>query len=156
MKNNYIVKFATGITVLALLAGCNGGGPKEPGKYAETAKCLTEKGVVMYGAFWCPHCNSQKAAFGEAVQYITYQECDEKGENSDRLACLQAGVTSYPTWIFPGQGHLIGAQPIFALAKLANCEDTLPEEDKKLLEESALTTEIVSASSAITEENNPQ
>lgn len=110
----------------------------------------------MYGAFWCSHCSNQKAAFGDDVQYITYQECDDKGENGDHLACLQAGVTSYPTWIFPGQGNLVGEQPIFALAKLANCEDTLPDEDKQLLQESELTTEIVSSSAAVTEENNPQ
>jgi hypothetical protein len=28
------------------------------GKYDNFAKCLTEKGVEMYGASWCSHCQN--------------------------------------------------------------------------------------------------
>lgn len=144
--NTTTIKIISIIVGTALLAGCNSG-PKGPGKYAETAKCLTEKGVVLYGAFWCGHCASQKEMFGEDVQFLTYQECDDKGPDGNRKACIDAGVSSYPTWHFPGQGNLVGAQPIFVIAKLANCQDTLPEEDKILLEESEITTESVTSES---------
>jgi len=35
----------------------------KPGFYDEFAQCLTDKGVKMYGAYWCPHCQAQKALF---------------------------------------------------------------------------------------------
>ena len=31
------------------------------------AKCLASKDVVVYGAYWCPHCQNQKKLFGERV-----------------------------------------------------------------------------------------
>ena len=32
-----------------------------PGKLDVFARCLKEKQAVFYGAFWCPHCQNQKA-----------------------------------------------------------------------------------------------
>ncbi len=131
MKNNYISKLIAGFFLLTLV-GC--GGPAEPSKYAEVAKCLTDKGVIMYGAYWCPHCANQKKIFGSDFQFIKYQECDPQGVGGDKAACLEAGVTQYPTWKFPGQGNVIGEQQVRDLAKLANCSEYLPEEDLKLIE----------------------
>lgn len=138
MKNNNISKLIAGFFLLTLV-GC--GGPAEPSKYAEVAKCLTDKGVIMYGAYWCPHCSNQKKIFGSDFQFIKYQECDPQGVGGDKAACLEAGVTQYPTWKFPGQGNVIGEQQVRDLAKLANCTEYLPEEDLKLIEseKSALT-----------------
>ena len=34
------------------------------------AKCLSAKGVKMYGAWWCPHCKDQKESFGYSFQYV--------------------------------------------------------------------------------------
>jgi hypothetical protein len=145
MLHTHTIKVIGLMLGVSLLVGCTNS-PQEPGKYAETAKCLTEKGVIMYGTFWCSHCENQKKMFGGDVQFITYQECDEKGVGGDRQKCLAAGVSSYPTWTFPGQGNLVGEQDVFVLAKLANCQDTLPEEDKQALEEAELTTEVESVS----------
>ncbi|MFC1750252.1 hypothetical protein ACFL2V_15745 [Pseudomonadota bacterium] len=103
-----------------ILSGC-----KEPvdGKYAELAQCLTEKGVVNYGAWWCHNCESQKKMFGDDFRYITYVECAEGGElTPDPKACAEAGVTAYPTWAFPGQENLVGVQTLEDIAKKANCE----------------------------------
>jgi hypothetical protein len=58
------------------------------------AKCLTEKGWVMYGAEWCSHCKEQKALFGDSFQYIKYVECPDNVQ-----LCLNKGVNGYPTWI---------------------------------------------------------
>ncbi len=58
------------------------------------AKCLTEKGWVMYGAEWCSHCKDQKALFGDSFQYIKYVECPDNIQ-----LCLDRGVNGYPSWI---------------------------------------------------------
>ena len=36
-----------------------------PGQYDNLAQCLTDKGAKFYGAFWCSHCQEQKAEFGK-------------------------------------------------------------------------------------------
>ena len=129
------IKYLGLLATLFVFAGCGQSGPKAPGLYADVAKCLTQKNVIMYGAYWCPHCANQKESFGDDFQFVHYQECDDKGVNGNHKACIAAGVSSYPTWSFPGQGNLVGEQQIADLARLANCEDQLPQVDKdKLLE----------------------
>src|SRR5271157_3119677 len=44
------------------------------------ARCLTERGVKMYGAWWWPHCIEQKEAFGASFEYAAYVECGVKGD----------------------------------------------------------------------------
>ncbi|MEY4722940.1 MAG: hypothetical protein RLZZ324_453 [Candidatus Parcubacteria bacterium] len=87
------------------------------------AQCLTEKGVKMYGAYWCPHCQQQKKDFGkEAFDKITYVECAIPGDpQSQTPACKDAGVTSYPTWVFPSGDRPTGEQPLKDLADKAGC-----------------------------------
>jgi glutaredoxin len=111
------------ILSIAVLTACEAK-PKST-KYDALAQCLTEKGVVFYGAYWCPHCLDQKKAFGDSMKYITYVECDARGENAKPEECQKAGVTSYPTWFFPGQGNSTGAMQLEDLAKKANCESAL-------------------------------
>ncbi|MBU0668355.1 hypothetical protein KJ951_01210 [Patescibacteria group bacterium] len=114
--------FAASILIIVFLAGCNAQ-PKD-GKYAVMAQCLTEKGVKNYGAFWCSNCANQKKMFGDDFRYITYIECDPRGENGDPEACSKAGIDRYPTWIFPGQEPMIGTTDPEVLGKKANCELT--------------------------------
>ncbi|MEK6894204.1 MAG: hypothetical protein AABX10_01960 [Nanoarchaeota archaeon] len=64
------------------------------------AKCLTEKGAVMYGAFWCPHCAKVKKAFGESFRYVEYVECDPRGEDEQSLLCIEKQIESYATFEF--------------------------------------------------------
>ena len=93
------------------------------------AKCLTARGAVMYGADWCPHCQEEKAAFGAAFRFINYVECPAEPKR-----CLDAGVQSYPTWIFPaspaggpdGQ-KLVGRQGLTRLAEASDC--LIPSDD---------------------------
>lgn len=102
-------------TVL-FLAGCvNSPIPPANGNYDSLAQCLTEKGVVMYGTEWCPHCQDQKEMFGSSFQYVDYIDCDE-----NRNACQAAGVRGYPTWVIEGQSHP-GTQALATLANLAGC-----------------------------------
>lgn len=70
----------------------------KPGQYDDFAKCLTEKNVKEYGAFWCPKCAEQKKIFGKSFQYVTYIECDARGSNAQPELCQKEGITGYPTW----------------------------------------------------------
>ena len=35
-------------------------GERTQHKYDAFARCLSDRGVKMYGAWWCPHCKEQK------------------------------------------------------------------------------------------------
>jgi hypothetical protein len=94
-----------------------------PGPADALAQCLTEKGVKMYGAYWCPHCQDQKKMFGNSWQYITYIECSLPGGRGQTQECTDAGVKSYPTWMFSGGEPKIlnGVQSFTALAEASGC-----------------------------------
>ena len=63
----------------------------------ELAKRMTEKGISMYGAYWCPHCSRQKELFGaEAWSYIDYVECSPKGYGFKGMC---KNVDGYPTFM---------------------------------------------------------
>jgi thiol:disulfide interchange protein len=85
------------------------------------AKDLATKGMVMYGAYWCTHCKSQKEKFGDAFQYIDYVECDAKGENANPDECAAQGIEGYPTWIYQGQKYS-GEQSLEKLAQIVGFE----------------------------------
>lgn len=70
------------------------------GNYDSFAKCLTSKGVKMYGAFWCGHCNSQKEMFGSSFKHVTYVECSTPDGSGQLQVCKDAGIEGYPTWEF--------------------------------------------------------
>ncbi|MFM1900987.1 MAG: hypothetical protein RLZZ216_1563 [Cyanobacteriota bacterium] len=69
------------------------------------ARHLKLKGAVVYGAWWCPHCNHQKELFGvEAIELLPYVECDK--DNAGRKRCQDAQVRGYPTWDLNGERRL--------------------------------------------------
>ena len=86
------------IISIALIAGCG----KSDMKLAEFGKCLTENGVSMYGAFWCPSCERVKSQFGDSFKYVSYVECDGRDPKGQPERCLAEGIESYPTWIGEG------------------------------------------------------
>ncbi|MEM4166489.1 MAG: hypothetical protein QW153_01170 [Candidatus Bilamarchaeaceae archaeon] len=85
----------------------------------EFAKCLTEKGAVLYGAYWCPHCRNQKELFGESIKYIKYVEC-QAPNGGQTEECTKAGIDAYPTWIINGKKYL-GEKKLSELASLTGC-----------------------------------
>jgi hypothetical protein len=96
-RNALIIIVLIIVVVLAIFTLPKG----ESAKYSNLdafAQCLTDKGVKMYGAYWCPHCKSQKELFGSSFSKVDYVECTDKVKE-----CEAAGVTSYPTWIFPDE-----------------------------------------------------
>jgi hypothetical protein len=75
-------------------------------QYDAFAKCLKDRGLVMYGAYWCPHCSEQKELFLGAVKYLPYQECGVQGNTSvESQVCKDAGIKRFPTWQFPPTGE---------------------------------------------------
>jgi hypothetical protein len=71
-----------------------------PGEYDEFAQCLTDKGAMMYGAYWCGHCNDQKEMFGNSWKHIDYVECSLPNNGGQTKECSDAGIRGYPTWEF--------------------------------------------------------
>ncbi len=75
--------------------------PGKAGQYDEFAQCIKDKGVTFFGAFWCPHCQAQKARFGKSAQYLPYVECSTPDGKNQNQVCNDAQITTYPTWDFP-------------------------------------------------------
>lgn len=95
-------------------------------KYDDFAKCLTNKGAKMYGAFTCPHCADQKALFGSAFQYVNYQECTVGGKaGTFAQVCSDVGINYYPTWKFPDNTKVEHGLALSELAAKTGC--TLPQ-----------------------------
>lgn len=109
-----------GIGLIILLAGCTQSNVP-PGKYTEFAQCITEKGAVEYGAFWCQHCAKVKAQFGDAFQYVNYVECDPKGPNAQPQLCIEKGIEAYATFIFADGSRLVGEPTLEELSQKTGC-----------------------------------
>jgi len=75
-------------------------GKQVASKYDSFATCIKDSGATFYGAFWCPHCQEQKAAFGKAQKLLPYVECSNPDGKSQNLICEAAKITGYPTWDF--------------------------------------------------------
>ncbi|MBI5148059.1 hypothetical protein HZA33_00075 [Candidatus Pacearchaeota archaeon] len=108
----YLIIFLFIIAILVIYFARNN--PSDQFK-EQLAKCLTEKGTVMYGAYGCSHCKEQKEMFGDAFQFINYVECTQQAE-----LCEATGITGYPTWkinntLYPGSTTL------GELQRLAGC-----------------------------------
>ena len=83
------------------------------------ARCLTDRGVKMYGAWWCPHCVEQKGKFGASFEYVPYVECGIKGQTHGQSpVCKDANVNHYPTWQFPPTGERV--ERVFTLEELSD------------------------------------
>ena len=123
MKNKQtIIIVALGIVAIGVIGALAWRGSNEgPGLYDDFARCLTEKGTKMYGAYWCSHCKNQKELFGPSWQYITYVECAIPNQQGQTAVCQQAGVTSYPTWQFSDGSRATGEQSFEQLSQKTRC-----------------------------------
>lgn len=104
--------------------------PGKPGKYDAFAQCLEEKGAKFYGAFWCPHCQNQKALFGRSAKLLPYIECSTPNGQAQLAVCKDLGINTYPTWHFASSTSeipdtLTGEVPLEELARRTSC--VLPE-----------------------------
>lgn len=75
--------------------------PGKGSKYDGFAQCIRDKKTVTFwGAFWCPHCQAQKARFGKSAKYLPYTECSTSDGQGQLQVCKDAGISTYPTWDF--------------------------------------------------------
>ena len=91
-----------------------------PGEYDELAQCLADKGVIFYGAFWCPHCAEQKKLFGASAKLLPYVECSTPDAMGQLQVCKDKKIESYPTWVFPDGSRTGGLTPE-ELASKSDC-----------------------------------
>jgi thiol-disulfide isomerase/thioredoxin len=94
---------------------------KKPGQYDAFADCITNSGTKFYGAFWCPHCQKQKADFGRSASKLPYIECSAPNGKDLLPVCAQAEITSFPTWIFPDGSRVSGEQTFETLSEKTFC-----------------------------------
>jgi hypothetical protein len=88
-------------------------------KHDAFARCLTDRGVKMYGAYWCPHCVEQKEKFDASFEYAPYVECGIKGETRGQAqVCKDENIKQYPTWQFPPTGERVVR--VFSLEELSD------------------------------------
>lgn len=106
---------AIGISVL-LLAYSVYSYMQKPGNFDDFAKCLTEKGAVVYGNDACQYTNKQLNYFGNSKKYLNYIKCTDNKE-----LCDQKGVRTTPTWEINGQTYP-QVQTFETLAAATGCE----------------------------------
>lgn len=70
----------------------------KPGNLDAFAQCLSEKQVKFYGAFWCSHCQAQKALFGKSKDLLPYLECSTPDSKGQTQICIDKAIKNYPTW----------------------------------------------------------
>jgi len=127
MKNGALI-FWIGIIILVVLALSATFLIKTgPNNLEPLAACLKEKGATFYGAFWCPHCQKQKALFGSAAERLPYVECSTPDGKNQLQVCIDKKIESYPTWEFADGSRLTGEQSVKALSEKTGC--ALPNDD---------------------------
>jgi hypothetical protein len=96
---------------------------KSAHKYDSFARCLADRQVKMYGAYWCPHCAEQKEMFGESFALAPYVECGVAGDRrAEQQVCKDAGIQHFPTWQFPPTGQRVEAViPLADLSSRTGC-----------------------------------
>ena len=123
-KGMLVIGILIVVAIIVILFVIGGSGPSYSREDIDVfAQCLTEKGAVMYGAFWCPHCADVKKMFGESFRYIEYVECDPRGENEQSLLCIEKEIESYATFEFNDDPttRIIGEPTFEELAAASGC-----------------------------------
>ena len=114
-------KFATIVLVVGAFVGVWSLGKLHGRRKIDRfAQCLSDKGTVMYGLFWCPHCEEQKEAFGSSFRNIHYVECGTP-DHHEQPQCSAEGVKDFPTWRFADGDRIIGGVPLQQLAAKSGC-----------------------------------
>jgi|GEM_PF-273826 len=90
------------------------------------ASCVKDSGATFYGAFWCPHCQAQKALFKKSARLLPYVECSNPDGKSQTQACADEEVSSYPTWKFEDGSVETGTLTLETIAEKTGC--ALPED----------------------------
>jgi hypothetical protein len=91
----------------------------------EFAKCMTNKGWVMYSSFTCPACHAQQELFGQASAHLKIIECNPHAPHTQVEQCLQKKIRYTPTWVMTQKGTEVkrakGYQELDDLASMTGC-----------------------------------
>lgn len=111
------------ITILAIIVIVGGfvWYNNTPGKYDTFAACLKTSGMTFYGAFWCPHCQAEKAQFGKSVDKLPYVECSTPDAQGQTPICIANGISEYPTWVTKAGATTTGVLTIDQLSQMSGC-----------------------------------
>jgi len=84
------------------------------------AKFLSTNNIVMYSAYWCPHCHDQKQLFGEeATKLLTVIECARDGKDNQYSLCQEKNIEGFPSWEINGE-IFSGTRDLNELAEMTN------------------------------------
>jgi hypothetical protein len=125
LSANLLLKIFLALVVLAALIKLAAGGLAD-GRSRNTldataddrvafAKCLLERGMIMYGVDTCEYCQMQKKMFGQAFDQIRYVNCD-----FEKPLCQEKGITRYPAWEYQGRISS-GMQSFEKLSQTSGC-----------------------------------
>src|SRR3989344_2545538 len=117
MSKNIIIFWLIILVLIVLGVGASFFTKQAPGKLDTFAQCLYDKEVKFYGTFWCPHCQAQKRICGNSARLLPYIECSTSDGKGQLQICTDAGVESYPTWVFQSGTRLTGEIPLQELAE---------------------------------------
>lgn len=102
--------------VVASITGFSVVNANKAGPLDGFAKCLSDKGAVMYGALsWCKYTQAQRAMFGRSFKHLDYIDYTEFPEEEF------GEIKKTPTWIINGKVYE-NVQSIGKLAQLSGCE----------------------------------
>jgi hypothetical protein len=124
MEKKFIIGFIIGIAALVVLVvfiNNKSNGPVSNVDLVPFAQCLKDKGIIFYGAFWCPHCQATKKMFGDAKNTLPYVECSTADGQGQLQMCTDKGIKSYPTWRFPDGTELTGEKTLEELSDKSGC-----------------------------------
>src|SRR3989338_8885992 len=93
-KNKLIIYSVSSFLIILVISIIGYGFVKsnQPGPLDNFAKCLTDKGAVMYGASFCKYTSGQKGMFGNSMKFIDYRDFTE-----------DSNIKLTPTWKINGQ-----------------------------------------------------
>lgn len=89
---------------------------QKPSQYDDFARCLTEKGAVVYGNDFCQYTTRQLNWFGKSEEYLSYVKCID-----NKALCDSKGVVKTPTWEINGKTYP-GTQTFEKLSELSGCK----------------------------------
>lgn len=118
-KNKKLIKkisiYSILVIIVAVILYVSISSASKPGKYDDFAKCLTEKGAIMYGNDFCSYTTQQRNGFGKSQKYLNYVKCFD---NEDLCNSKQVKIT--PTWEINNEMYE-GVQGFEKLVALTGC-----------------------------------
>ena len=122
MKKGVLIFWLIIVVLIVAGVGASFFTQAKSGELDTFAQCLKDKGVVFYGAFWCPHCQATKRMFGTSARLLPYVECSTPDGQGQLPVCKDKGVEQYPTWTFANSTTtLTGERTLEELSVASGC-----------------------------------